>query len=181
MIKRFEASNGVEVWRDKKDSLMTNNWVSSDSVGTEDAEALREYFQHERDEELGHWRDPNTPGYIVHPDPLIPRLVTVLHEKSWQVLRIYEKPTHRTIESKRWIEATAAAQAYFEANPEPRPWNDAKVGEVWILTQGDNNEVRAWNRVDGGQWHSSDNRWWLIEDEDIAAITAGRRIYPESD
>lgn len=54
-----------------------------------------------------------------------------------------------------------------------KPWLNATVGERWILTQGRLHETRVWVAQTHGAWRSETGRFWLIEDEDIAAIHAG--------
>lgn len=52
-----------------------------------------------------------------------------------------------------------------------KPWLDAQPGEVWVLSQGD--ETITWVAQEHGYWKSADGKWWLLEQEDIDAITAG--------
>ena len=67
----------------------------------------------------------------------------------------------------------------YPANPElgitgpERPWEHAVVGERWTLTQGEARETQVWIAQSGGAWRSESGLFWLIEDEDIAAIHAG--------
>lgn len=73
------------------------------------------------------------------------------------------------------------------AGPE-RPWEHAVVGERWSLTQGKHRETQVWVAQTGGAWRSESGLFWLLEDEDLAAIHAGvpagpvrcREAYPGS-
>lgn len=90
------------------------------------ADAIREFFLHERDKELGRWRWPENPDLVVY--QRTPEIAAVLHEPSGQILpvRAGEYPGEETGFS-------GAANAYFAAHPEPKPWHDAQVGEVWVV------------------------------------------------
>lgn len=52
-----------------------------------------------------------------------------------------------------------------------KPWLEAQPGETWVLTQGE--ETTTWVAQEPGHWKSEDGKWWLLEDEDIDAITSG--------
>ena len=54
-----------------------------------------------------------------------------------------------------------------------KPWLDANPGEVWLLTQ---EEIMLWVALDYGQRRSLNGAWYLLEDEDIEAITQGVKI-----
>ncbi|MDR6868944.1 hypothetical protein J2Y69_003570 [Microbacterium resistens] len=89
-------------------------------------QTLREFFQHERDEELGRWRDALEPYYVAYP------------VDGGETVRIVDERdgTHRWL--NRNVESTdtgayGAAFRYFEDHPERKPWEDAKPGEVWAL------------------------------------------------
>lgn len=135
--------------------------------------AVRKFFQHERDEYLGRWRDPLKPSFVVYPESSEgKRVVRVMHEKTGH--SVYVEEGGRLTKSTRVI-----AARYFAAHPEPKPWHDAGTGEAWILT------------VDGqdGAWLSgittAGTRFVSESAENIPtdhpSITDGRRIYPEDD
>ena len=169
----FTASNGVTV---ESFGSFGESYIRVSGVTLDDAYegvALREFFQHERDKELGRWRWPEKPDYVVYPTSVLTR-VCVLHEtKSPGV---------------EWVDAEdgglrydyqKAAKAYFAAHHEPKPWHDAKPGEVWVLTV-DGSEY-AWGvgtGVDVGRFR------FVGGESNIpvtsADITAGRKIWPEA-
>lgn len=59
----------------------------------------------------------------------------------------------------------------------PKPWHDAKPGEVWVLT-GAGGLEQPWRRTDRGRWLSCTTG--KVEYNDEHAI-AGRRIWPEGE
>lgn len=150
------------------------------AINREYKEVLREFFQHERDEELGRWRWPENPDYVVYvkcESESEPRAgVRVLHERTGR-----SRDIGRAVVNA--CEATVsrfgrAARAYFEAHPERKPWHDATEGEVWIVTPS--KALTCGERVQypaifqagrfrdhGGSWEARD-------------LTAARRIWPES-
>ena len=91
--------------------------------------SLREYFLSERDTELGRWRWPENPDYVVYSranSTTGERMVRVVLEVNGYGCDLYEGG-HELHEHQR------AARAYFKAHPEPKPWHDAKPGEVWLF------------------------------------------------
>lgn len=93
--------------------------------------ALAEHFQAARDTELGRWRWPEYPEYVVYPEA-DPDSVLVFDEATganWKVDRALNQAGNYL---------HAAARAYWAAHPEPKPWHSAKPGEVWdIVTRRD--------------------------------------------
>lgn len=67
-----------------------------------------------------------------------------------------------------------ALREFFAAHPEPKPWHEAKPGEVWELTHDGN--LGAWHVNGGGKEFFAPGALLDIDNEDI---TAGRRIWPE--
>ncbi|MFJ4997138.1 hypothetical protein ACIP5T_03235 [Microbacterium sp. NPDC088619] len=182
-MTEFTASNGVRV-------VPTNNGATLYSPGdswpmpephqmfanADVVIGLREFFQHERDEELGRWRWPEKPEFVVYGEYRRgeeQRFVRVIHEHDGAAVVVYEqgsdiRPNH------------PAAQAYFEAHPDRKSWHDAKPGELWVLTL-DGGETRAAavrRRLDDGVAH------WIGEGISTYDLTdhhvvSGRRIWPE--
>ncbi|MCK2034452.1 hypothetical protein [Microbacterium sp. KSW4-4] len=192
-MDKFEASNGITVGTladgraeivfpgPTTDFPVVVTWARADEM-----DALREFFQHERDEELGRWRWPENPDYVVYPytfDSPRPgiRGVTVLAEEEPRLLTVWEDNIdtiygHSNYEDVRSA-AREAARAYFEAHPERKPWEDAKPGEVWVVAEHGQPE-RAY-LVDDSQFYDSSRDYALNFDDSL--ITAARRIWPESD
>ncbi|QEA27072.1 hypothetical protein FGL91_00010 [Microbacterium sp. CBA3102] len=128
----------------------------------------------ERDEELGRWRWPENPDYVVYPDE--DGDAVVLNERDG-MSGIGQ--TRATVDRYPKSFGADAARAYFEAHPE-KPWHEAKPGEVWALTTenvGDEiaarvaevNEQTVFEYVAGlSKFAITDTRF-----------TSGRRIWPE--
>ena len=139
----------------------------------DEVKALRTYFQEERDTELNRWRDPQNPGIVCYP-------VTGNLDAVW-VMR--EGDGSRYLATRtRWERigphyVAEAACRYFQAHPEPkpRPWEEAKPGEIWeigllelgpsacLVTEGDFVEISKRFEVAIGS----------------SLIESGRRIWPE--
>ncbi len=139
MSDTFTARNGRKIECDPvRDETRVvenqNNMLENfDYLNSRDMDALREFFLHERDKELGRWRWPENPDYVVYPSevyltPPDAGLVTVFNERTGQA-------SHCRRESDGSSgHFSLAARAYFAAHPEPRPWHDAKPGELWSVT-----------------------------------------------
>lgn len=142
------------------------------------AAALGEFFQVERDEALGRWRWPENPDVTVRIAPkhaqhgVSDDTVMIQSDESGYV-GYYTRERLPEITDKTG-DIVRAGHAYFDAHPEPKPWHDAKFGEVWLLRfEADDNEFAAFQYGDG--------RWKAIEGgfPNADLITSGRRIWPE--
>ena len=135
-------------------------------------EAARAHFQAERDEQLGRWRDPESPDCICYPVAGDPDDIWVVYEGDGS--RYHATRTDWERIRPHYVSETA--RRYFAAHPEPEPWEEAKAGEVWILTRYGAEEPFF---VTGGEFTSTDLA--VATDLDDPRITAGRRIWPEGD
>lgn len=131
-MTEFVASNGLRVSLDEHGGLV---WASGSQNGEPKqkiTQAFREFFRHERDTELGRWRSKEHPEYVVYPrdDERYGLLVVNEHnpEENEYVSVNMAGETHR-----QDIMRTVARE-WFAAHPKPKPWHDAKPGEVWVLT-----------------------------------------------
>lgn len=179
--KTFTASNGVEIETTVDGCLCTVGSIGYVWAGIEGVEALREYFQHERDRELGRWRDPDNPDFVVYRRPKrddeLGRAVWVLDETTATGYTYWEKSTPAW--PGKYAQMWKAAERYYEAHPEPRPWDEAETGEIWELTDPDGHKQLwvKWVKTERGLWrsiHSSKPTYY-----DAKNATAGRRIWPE--
>lgn len=170
-MNEYKASNGITVRVDGHPFVLLNQrGVGTHHFSEGEAAALREFFQHERDEELGRWRWPENPDYVVYPGE--EGDVLVYDETELDAPRYFAR------ESSAFPgNFGAAARAYFDAHPEPKPWHDAKPGEVWVITTSGRSgsderpyTVTRYGTFDEPTFEHS------ITDE---SITAGRRIWPE--
>ena len=178
MSDTFTASNGVRVTRRGESvrlscEFMANRIATFDDLNMQDLDALREFFQHERDKELGRWRWPEKPDYVVYPKERSTsgkRMVRVVSEAHGYGCDYCEG-------DRDGNEQRLAASAYFAAHPEPKPeWHDAKPGEVWAITAGshpDEFAVQVTTELVFGT-HDGD----LISTKDEGIVSA-RRIFPE--
>lgn len=128
MSTTFTASNGMRVERDHGDVFINKDTpIASVFLADGTALALREFFQAERDEELGRWRWPKNPNFVVYAED--DGVHNVVNENTGLSLMATRGGV------KRHDDAHAdAARAYFDAHPERKPWHDAKPGEHWSLT-----------------------------------------------
>ena len=143
----------------------------------ETTEALRAFFQAERDEELGRWRDPENPNIVVYALSMVDgedRCIRLLNELSGATWLDWGR-----------VALPGPASRYFAAHPqpEPKPWVDAKPGEVWALTYAGIEET-AW--VADFTW-GAPPRFRQFKNllnpifTNDKHITAGRRIWPEGE
>ena len=141
-----------------------------DSGVSEWTDALREFFQHERDKELGRWRWPEDPDFVVYPIGENQQ-VRVVNERTGYFNttprpRGFAKPVEEM--STQW---RIAARAYFSAHPEPKPWHYAREGEAWAITVNGKEYPAIFQagrfRDHGGSWNAED-------------ISNARKIWPES-
>ena len=171
-MDKFEASNGITVVLYEDGSVC----AGEDPAGVVEADALREFFRAEHDEELGRWRYPKDPQFVVYPG-FSPgensRVARVVHEHVGTSTLVYEKPgIGRT--------SHPAATAYFEAHPERKPWHDAKPGEVWVIDQVNTvtTAARAGLVNERMKFEPVDNITRHIDVDDPSILDA-RRIWPE--
>ena len=169
MSEKFVASNGVTV-AISKNQLVCDGWVCE--IGSAVYDALREFFQHERDAELGRWRWPESTSVVVY-------------EESPDVLRIFEEEGGTGWVYVRGVfnagipaPVADAGEAYFAAHHVSKEWHDAKPGEVWALTYGGQETAHVWTDRWAGQGNAFVSDRAIVEAED-PDITAARRIWPE--
>lgn len=177
-VNEFVASNGVKVTPGKEHGqpiLMVDDRISLWNIET--VKALREFFQHERDEELGRWRWPEKPEWVVYAkrpgfsahngaDLLV---INEAYGESMEYSRALDDGTEYVEQDER---AALAARAYFEAHPERKPWEDAKTGEAWVL-HVPAGPVVAVRRFDGNFYDYEGNQ--LV----MKRVSDARRIWPE--
>lgn len=185
-MEKFTASNGMSV--DDTDDAIYFDGRGRILMSSDEMKALREFFRAKEDDRLGRWRWPENPDFIGYPagtDTLLGAPVVRLIRESDGATSKWLKPI--VSEPVGDPEFDAAARAYFAAHPEPKPWHDAKPGEVWALrTGGDEHPYRVVKSI-----KVTSPLAFLPLDPDVAdltiamgttapAITAGRRLWPES-
>lgn len=179
MSDTFVASNGIEVVPDEQDLYIGDPALSP--LTPAGVAALREFFQHERDEELGRWRWPENPEYVVYkaragervPDA---RHVTVSNESNGDAAWLFEVESGGVSGGGSW--ARDAARAYFAAHPESKPWHDARHLSLWVLTLDGCASPEVYIRR-GEVFRPVNNESRVSIDGRDALITGARRIWPE--
>lgn len=188
MSTKFTASNGVEIETSEDGYLRGNKHIHPGvlyaTAGPDGVEALREFFQHERDQELNRWRDPDNPDLVVYrrpeEDDYDGRAVAVLDDSTGVAFTYWEKYGLDGQGVTRYEKGQEAAGRYFAAHPETKPWDEAEPGEAWVLTI-DGSEEAAMLMYS----YDSDTHEFYIGSSDSLysrsdpSITAGRRIWPE--
>lgn len=184
MTETFKASNGrqidqeagkvIRIWEGdgrRREDNMLNGFPY---LNERDVEALREFFQHERDQELGRWRDPELTHFYVINDENGKPIVVDERSSRWT-------PAPRDLIEKfpNTIDPHRVATRYFAAHPEPKPWQDARDGQLWLIRFSDypNTDVSA--LVKNGTFVYNDRCHDGIAAVNDSTITAGRRIWPE--
>ena len=142
------------------------------ALTTANFETLRAFFQAERDEQLGRWRDPKHPDLVCYDRG--DDTVYVLNERTGFT---YARTRSDIIDGSDQYDFVA--KCYFQAHPEPKPWHAARpdCDEIWVLTiHGCEQPVYVTEfggepafQVPGGETMSLSH----------GAITAGHRIWPE--
>lgn len=137
--KTFTASNGFSIEEaDNVEFLVRDQhgYLYPD-ISEPLSDALREYYEHERDEELGRVRWPEDADYVIYRDQDHDdedgRCIDILHEPSATTTTMWEDwPT------ESYGTCGMAARWYFTEGPgkPERSWGDTQVGEVWRLTVG---------------------------------------------
>ena len=172
----FTASNGIpittKVSGDGRGYLLGMTGAVTHATASEEGiKALREFFQHEKDEQLGRWRWPENPDYVVYPKDEYGQTVVVNENTGHNItfLRGGVNP-HGSFFSQ-------CAIAYFAAHPEKKPWHDAREGEIWALTIGPNTNAYQYSVSDSYFEQVGSNGTKGIPALSNS-ITAGRRIWP---
>lgn len=174
-MEQFTASNGVPLRRTSHGYLSFSTDVDLGVVTgiTVDQEAaLREFFQHERDEELGRWRWPEKPNFVVYAEG--DGAHSVVNENTGSSLMSTRGGVRNYHD-----EHADAARAYFEAHPERKPWEDAKDGEIWLVNGTSPAVVRRCADGSRAYFEGTDpsNPWGHAAEHAESA----RRIWPVSD
>lgn len=142
------------------------------AINREYKEVLREFFQHERDKELGRWRWSDNPDFVVYAED--DGVHNVVNEKTGLSLMATRGGVNRYDDQH-----ADAARAYFEAHPERKPWHDAKPWETWVFTVDGKEQSATLDEDREFRDRSYHTCSWMHVTDD--RISAGRRIWPESD
>jgi len=160
MTEKFVASNGMYL---EDGVVYTSGGMKL--LSRLGVESLREIFLAERDRELGRWRWPENPDFVVHHGNSGSDAVWVHNEREAGAIQSSARNSGDAGEADYF----AAVRAYFAAHPEPKPWHGAKPGEVWVLEGGGIAEP----------WAHTVQRDGMAEVH--INLTAARKIWPVSD
>lgn len=187
-MTEYQASNGIKVDSEtqgitgrRRITFDHGNHGTSVEMSAEEAVALIESLDHEKDEDLGRWRWPESPDYVVYAKgetEAEPRSgVRVVHESSGR-----SRDIGRSIVDA--CESTVstfgqAARAYFEAHPERKPWHDAKSGEIWVLTIDGSERVVSVVQQYEKDFNPISHPIYATFANGSEHITEARKIWPE--
>ena len=176
MTEAFRSTDGYTITRNRRGEVVVLK-PSGDKItgGGPIGACLGEYIDSLvalRDAELGRWRWPENPDYVVYPigdgDGVL-----AASERSGRSLQVSRRPEsfhHRT--PRGASDLARAASAYFEAHPASKPWQCAKEGEGWVVTIG--GEERLATVQESYFWIGSEAYRQFGDD-----VTAARKVWPE--
>lgn len=182
-MSEFTASNGRVIRRSEKPvaggSHVSLVFGASGHDGTftmtgPQEDALREFFRAEEDKRLGRWRSTIDAAWtaVVQADS---GYVVFRHDDGERGFSV--APDQSNMPS--WTrELQEVAREYFDAHPEPKPWRDAKDGEIWALTIGPNTDAYEYDASNAYFVRVSSHGTRGISMASFG-VTDGRRIWPE--
>lgn len=181
----FTAPNGVELEINEHDEIsLVDDDCQCGWLTYRGAKAVEAYLRQKRDKELDLWRDPENPErFVVYRRPaedndVRGRAVQVIDEISGAAYTYWEKPSVWGSPEFPWMMA-GVAERYFEAHPaQPKPWMEAKEGEVWILTIDGEEEPPVTASYIAKKLTFLSPYGYTVNPNN-PFITAGHRIWPE--
>ena len=135
-MKVFTATNGILFTITEDGVLRWEGGYDPRRV----TDALREYFQRERDTQLGRWRDPKNPNMVCYPVACDLDAVWVMYEDDGS--RYHATRTGPRNLLPHYVSETAGR--YFAAHPEPKPcppfaaYVDKNGSAVWVTDENGN-------------------------------------------
>lgn len=185
MTKKFEASNGVVIDASGKMTMTVCDGMRQVKPGGADVisrtsylnarefAALREFFRHERDEELGRWRDPMSPEVVV--TEIDHGRVHVYNEATRRYSEFYSAGPDRVhLLTSGDYGLNWPAIRYFAAHPVPMSWHDAKRDDVWkFVTKDDTRHALAWRSTDDWDVMTPHGTAITAVDDPVTALVDG--------
>lgn len=178
MSDTFTASNDVVI------EMHDNGFTTSTTDGAKMNTALREFFLHERDKDLARWRWPEDQNFVVYPVGY-DGLVDVLREnnlfgygpgRQQGIGKDFSTHPENGGVASNFYEA---ARAYFAAHPEPRPWHDARNGQLWLIRFSDFPDTDVSALVKGGRFIYNDDCHEGAAALEDSTIVGGTQVWPE--
>lgn len=174
-VNDFTASNGLHVLVDGFGDVLVKNDSESVSPDARVYDALREFFRAEEDERLGRWRWPENPDYVVYREPDEDGDNCIVRESDGDsAFAGRGKYARDQYGRPMYDEWDAAAAAYFDAHPEPKPWDTASPGEAWLITWGNGSVSEPAIVTIDGDFDTVNHR--VIKRREVIGA---RRIWPE--
>lgn len=171
----FKARNGLNVRQAENGGVEVGKPGYLDYTTPAATFALEEFFQAKRDAELGRWRWPLNPDYVVYPDGTSRRVVRETDGASLSVSLHDRKVMTTYLDSY-----VGAARAYDEAHPERKPWEDTQYGEVWEVTH--NGQVDLCRVNSRGRFEQVSGTESLVSmPVTHRSITAAERVWPKAE
>lgn len=188
-MTEFTASNGVGVDLNDDEQIIfdvPNRPTSPIWMRPQETEALAEYFRAQEDKRLGRWRWPENTDYVVYRDHgahyIDQPAVIVVNETTGGSAYAVTGSISASGVGACDDEMLTAVQAYFDAHPDPKPWHDARPGEVWVLTvDGEESAFYPSKSLDRAFTPVKPETGRTAVAFDSFEITDGRRIWPEGD
>lgn len=170
MSEIFTASNGVRL--DELGRVMMG--APKIPSQEESHEARKEFYLAERDKELGRWRSKKNPHWVVVPGEWGTR--RAFNESTGETHLFHSKPD---LSIMYYDSVREIIEEYWDEH-KPKPWQEAKPGEVWLLTVDGRESAFV---LDADQEFNGVNRngQYVCGWQGDPRITAGRRIWPEED
>lgn len=174
----FTASNGLQVQYDNDEVMRYKREVYDWGIpapfkqGSPVDAALKEFYLHQ----VGAWVDPETGALVIRTpeedeEDYGRSVVSILKGKTtihWEYMYSY-LAKHREIKER-----------YFATHPKPemKPWQDAKPGDVWVITTENVADEVSVQVTSTGQFRYNSGK--LFDPGELPIKTA-RRIWPEED
>lgn len=174
MGNEFKAASGRTVNVAADGSVMFGPALGY--LSREAAFDAEEYFRAKQDEDLGRWRVPIDPQYVVYPQR-DPDWVVVMDEATGNG----SIPIKRDRALRCGSAFQVAAHQYFEAHPKREPWHEAQTGEFWSITHTGQQETCRVDDVNGVLRFVGVDGIGLSVSMPVThhSITAGRRMVAE--
>lgn len=152
-------------------------------IEPEESEALEKFYQHRQDEKLGRWRSEKYPEVVVYRESAI--RVTVVRDLEGTAPDLYRGATLDPLSQPDYIRNSVFGEViaeYVAAHPEPKPWLEAKPGEVWKITSRFGHFEDEMALVDGETFVFLNPMGSMgVDRVSIVGVLHAERVYPAPD